>query len=237
MTSHELLLEIQKIDIETDQLNHRRDVLPQRSELDSVQNQRKARQAEIDEVAALRLVASARQRRLEDEAETVVAKVDKDQLRLYSGEVTAMKDLQALQTEIAHLRSRQESIEDEALVAMEEAEQLLGRVDVMEKSCADLDSQVERLVTEIAEIESEIDSQLLELRGRRIAAVGEVDEALLADYTQLHPGFGSATVVRFDGHNCSGCPSRMPAVEADRFKHLSAGVLDHCNECGRIVVV
>ncbi len=234
--SHEQLLEIQQIDVETDQLNHRRISLPQRAELESARRDRQVQQVTIDEVAALRVEAATRQRRLEDEAETVSAKVDQDQARLYNGEVTAMKDLQALQAEIAHLRERQESIEDDALVSMEEAERLSGQVSAMEDSCSGLDERIARLVGEIADSEDEIDTQLAALTEQRATCVTEVDAALLEDYAQLRPGFGSATVIRFDGRNCSGCPSTMPAVEVDRLKHVPSGTLDHCNECGRIVV-
>ena len=47
---------------------------------------------------------------------------------------------------------------------------------------------------------------------------------------------GAATVVRFDGAGCSGCPSAMPAMEVDRLKHLDGTDPADCEECGRIVL-
>jgi predicted nucleic acid-binding Zn-ribbon protein len=43
-------------------------------------------------------------------------------------------------------------------------------------------------------------------------------------------------VVSFDGRNCVGCPSTMPAMELDRMKHADQGSVLSCNECGRIVI-
>ena len=58
----------------------------------------------------------------------------------------------------------------------------------------------------------------------------------LARYERNLASFGSSTVVRFSGADCSGCPYSMPAVEADRVKGLATGTLADCSECGRLVV-
>ncbi len=234
--SLEQLLQIQSIDVESNQLRHRRKTLDQRAELEVARSRRVAEQAMIDEVAAERVDAASRQRRLEDEAQIVATKASVDESRLYNGEVTGMKDLQALQDEIKGLKARQESIEDEALLAMEEVETLGGRAANMEQSCSSLDQRIAILVEAITKSEEEIDARLADLSMRRESAVAETGETMLADYEQLRPRFGSATVVRFDGRNCVGCPSIMPSVEVDRLRHVDTGVLEHCSECGRMVV-
>jgi len=205
--------------------------------LAEAKTKRAAEQEVIDEVAAARVEAATRQRRFEDEAQTIATKAEADVARLYSGEVTGMKDLQALQDEIAGLKARQESIEDNALAAMEEAEALGRRVADLEGSCSGLDGQITELTSKIQASESEIDAQLAVLKQRRESEVAAVDKSLLDDYEQLQPLFGSATVVRFDGRKCVGCPSVMPSVEVDRLKHADSGTLEHCSECGRIVVL
>jgi len=234
--SLEQLLRVQSIDVESRQLRHRRETLEQRSELAASSVRRAEEQLSIDEVAALRVEAASRQRRLEDEAQIVAAKVADDSARLYSGEVTGMKDLQALQHEIDHLKARQESIEDDALSAMEEAEAFTNRVTDMEQSCSGLDQRITELLDEIAAAEHEIDERLAALVLERGSVTAEVDPSMIEEYEQLRPGFGLATVVRFDGHKCVGCPSVMPSVEIDRLKHADGGILEHCSECGRMVL-
>ena len=234
--SLEQLLQIQSIDVEMNQLRHRHKTLEQRTQLTQAQTDRATKQEAIDAVAAQRVEAASRQRRLEDEAQSVADKVTADEKRLYSGEVGGMKDLQALQDEIAHLKQRQDSIEEDALEAMEQAEGFRSTVEEMEAACADLDHRIETLLDEIAATEADIDTQLSNLESQRAETVPDIDPGVLADYERLRPGFGSATVVRFNGKNCVGCPSAMPAMEIDRLKHVESNSLEHCSECGRMVV-
>lgn len=234
--SHDHLLEVQRLDVEGDQLRHRRATLPQREELASAQQRRAASQAEVDAVAITRVEVVTRQKRFEDEAQIVAARAEEDEVRLYGGEVSAMKDLQALQDEIAGLRRRQAELEDRALEAMEEAETLTEEIDTLEVAMADVEDRVTLLTAEIEATEADIDGQLETVTAARFEAAARVEPEVLADYERLRVGFGSATVVRFDGGKCVGCPSIMPAVEADRVKHAEPGSLLTCQECGRMVL-
>ena len=230
------LLEIQRLDVAVDQLRHRRVHLEQRTELDAALDDQRTQQAAIDDVGLARVDVARRQRALEDEAQTVSDKADTDESRLYGGEVSGLKDLEALQHEIATLRERQSGLEDQALEAMEEAEELADRVTALEAARAGADAQVAALTAEIAELEAEIDAEISDLEAQRAAAVGGVDGALVAEYERLRPAFGAATAVTFDGSNCVGCPSAMPAMEVDRLKHLDGADPTSCSECGRIVL-
>ena len=234
--SDQALLEIQQFDVDTDRLNHRRLNMEQRGSLEEALAARATQQVEIDAVAASRVEVANRQRRFEDEAQIVSVRAAADDARLYSGEVQGLKDLEALQHEIAGLRARQEKLEDQALEAMEESEELAGRVKALEAERLDVDTKIEALETEIIAIEAEIDVEIDRISKARVAAVSGVDADLIARYERLHPGMGAATVVCFDGSNCSGCPSVMPAMEVDRVKHEPSGSVLECRECGRIVL-
>jgi len=97
------LLEIQEIDTETEQLQHRRATLPLRQDLAAARSELRELRQQIDTVGLQRIEVLTRQKRLEDEAAIIQARADKDDNRLYSGEITAIRDLQALQDEIAGL--------------------------------------------------------------------------------------------------------------------------------------
>ena len=155
---------------------------------------------------------------------------------MYGGEVTGLKDLEALQHEIAMLRERQSSFEDLALEAMMEAEELQGQVASLEEARASVDDVIARLREEIAEAEAEIDAQVAAVAVKRAEVAAAVAPDLAADYERREPAFGASTVVRFDGSNCTGCPSSMPAMEVDRIKHLDGDAPADCQECGRIVL-
>ena len=230
------LLDLQALDVETRQLNHRRAALEQRAKLDDALAEQARRQGEIDTVAAARLEVSNRQKKAEAEAQMVSDKADVDESKLYGGEVTGLKDLEALQHEIAMLRERQGSFEDVALEAMMEAEELQERVAALERARTSIDEVITGLRREIAEAEAEIDAQLADVAAKRVEVTAAVAPELVAEYERREPAFGASTVVRFDGSNCTGCPSSMPAMEVDRIKHLDGDVPVDCQECGRIVL-
>lgn len=230
------LLDLQRLDTTTEQLTHRRANLEQRQALVDAQAEQARQQAEIDLVAAARVEVATRQRRHEDEAQTLSDKADVDDARLYSGEVTAIKDLEALQHEIAGLRARQGEFEDQALEAMMEAEELAGRIEELESARAGIDAVIAGLESEITAAEAEIDDELAQVAADREGVAASIDAGLVAEYERRRAGFGAATVVRFDGSGCSGCPSAMPAVEVDRIKHLDGTDPADCEECGRIVL-
>ncbi len=233
---HHDLLEVQHLDVEADQLLHKRATLPQREQLQAAQDDRQRLIAEIEQTALTRIEVATRQKRYEDEAQIVASRIDTDEKRLYSGEVTGLRDLQALQEEIASLRHRQSGLEDEALNAMEEAEVLSARATDLNAEVDLRDRTITELNIEISSAETGIDARLEAVRSRREELETELDSSLIADYQRLRPMFGSATVVRFEAGKCIGCPSMMPAMEADRMKYTTAEVVS-CDECGRIVLL
>lgn len=230
------LLDIQHLDVAADQLRHRRSNLEQRAALEQALAEQRAEQTRIDEVAAARVDVANRQRRLESEAQIVSSKADADEAKLYGGEVAGLRDLEALQHEIATLRERQSGFEDQVLEAMEESEELSTLLAELGDASDGTGRRVSVLEAEIGVVEAEIEAELEQLATDRAIKVAEVDDALLAEYERLRPAFGAATAVLFDRSKCLGCPSIMPAMEVDRLKHLDGTDPASCSECGRIVL-
>ena len=230
------LLEIQRLDTETEQLHHRRDNLSQRQDLSAARTEQAELQAQIDTVALQRIEVLTRQKRLEDEAAIIQAKADVDDNRLYSGEITAIRDLQALQDEIAGLRSRQGMLEERAIEALVEAEELTERAESLEEQRRTCDERVTVLGAELASAEAAIDDQLAALSTARAEAAATAEKAAVAQYERMRETFGPSTAVRFDPSSGCGCPHQMPAVEVARIKRCAEGEVLDCAECGRLVL-
>ena len=230
------LLAIQEIDTETEQLQHRRAILPLRGDLAAVRSEQRELQQQIDTVGLQRIEVLTRQNRLEDEAAIIQAKADKDDNRLYSGEITAIRDLQALQDEIAGLRSRQGVLEERAIEALLEAEELSSRAETLEEQLAVGDERVTVLEAELAATEASIDEQLAALSGNRTTAAARAEASAVAKYERLRQTFGPSTAVPFDPSSGCGCPQQMPAVEVARIKRCAEGEVLDCAECGRLVL-
>ena len=236
MTGAHPLLDIQRLDTEADQHRYRRDNLAERPELDQARAELSRQQQRIDATALERVEAVTRHKRLEDEAAIVEAKADRDDNRLYSGEIQSLRDLRALQDEIAGLRSRQSDLEDRAIEAIEEAEKLDEQMSELEEARAAADREAGELSARLQEAEAGIDDQLEAVAEARARAAADTDPDLLARYERLRPVFGSSTAVSFDPAGGCGCPSAMPAVEFDRVKRCPPGSVLDCEECGRIVL-
>lgn len=230
------LLSVQDHDTHIDQLSHRRDTLPERAELQEVD----ARAAEVGAalVAAQAQLAEIEKRQAALEAdvaasESRIAQID---TRMYSGEVTASRDLQAMTDEISSLRRRVSGLEDRVIEAMEEREPVADMV-------ADLDGQAAALAQRraalrevidatVAAIEAEIEAE----RAVRMAAAEAVPEDLLAAYEAIRARLGGIGAARLEHGTCMGCRLALPATEVDRLKNLGEGELAHCDQCGRILV-
>ena len=230
------LVAVQQLDTEAEQLQHRRIFLPQRQDLSAARVEQGELQRQIGAVALKRIEVLTRQKRLEDEAAIIQAKADVDDNRLYSGEITAIRDLQALQAEIAGLRSRQGTLEERAIEALMEAEEFSGQADSLEAQRTACDERVTVLEAEVAAAEAAIDQQLGALTAARAEASARAESAALAKYEALRQTFGPSTAVSFDPSSGCGCPDHMPAVEVARIKRCAQGEMLDCAECGRLVL-
>lgn len=230
------LLAVQDHDTRIDQLVHRRETLPERSEL-----------AELDAAAATAgsLLVDAQQRLAEVEkrqadleadvtaSETRIAQIDK---RMYSGEVTASRDLQAMTDEITSLKRRISGLEDRVLETMEEREPVAEEVAELEQRLAGFSERRDALQEVISAATSEIDADLDAERAVRGEAAGHVPDDLLATYEGLRARLGGIGAARLEHGTCMGCRLALPATEVDRLKNLAPGELAHCDQCGRILV-
>jgi uncharacterized protein len=232
----ERLLALQAIDTAIDQHRHRRVNLPERADL----------AARLDELAALEKgAASTQQRRdeleraqsrIEDEIALLADKTKQVDRQLYSGTVSAMRELQALQDEIAALGRRQRTLEDEALELMVESEPLDTELGVIDDRRKLIDAAAMAVTATIVEAESAIDAEVAALEAQRAETVGLVGATLLEEYETLRKRLGGIAVARLIGSRCDGCHLTLPAVEVDTIKHAAPDELVHCSECGRLLV-
>jgi predicted nucleic acid-binding Zn-ribbon protein len=230
------LLAVQDDDTSIDQLVHRRATLVERSELASVQVQISTLNQRRAGIAVVRDELGARQAALEVQisgSKTRSAEIEK---RLYSGQVTAARDLQAMDEEVKHLASHVTELEDREIEVMEELEPLDADLAVIDGELDRLTKQGESLESAIAEAETEIDSELARERAERAALVADVPGELLSRYEQLRKKLGGTGAARLVGGSCGGCHLQLPAMELDRVKKAPPDAIVYCDQCGRILV-
>lgn len=231
-----ILLDVQDHDLAVDHLRHRRATLPERARISQARAAAAAADAEIAPVELELAELRRAQKRLEDEVATVEAKASAENLKLYSGNVTAARELQALQEEIAALGRRQRGLEDQQLELMEVAEPLLAKLDAVAVQRAGLDVEVEANQASLAEAEATVDAELAAVEAERSQVASSLPPETLARYESLRSKLDGVAVARLEGNRCLGCHLSLPAMEMDTIRHAAPGAVVLHEECGRILV-
>jgi predicted nucleic acid-binding Zn-ribbon protein len=231
------LLTLQEHDLALDRLRHRRATLPARATVAAAETEIGA----IDlEVAVLRepLGELARhQERLENEAQALAEQAKAADRKLYSGEVSSPRELQALQADIDQLKRHQRTVEERALEVMEEREPLDAQMHALAATREERSADLSAARAELAEAEGEVDAEIAIEQGLRETAAAAIDAPMVALYercrTNASSGIGAARLV---GHTCQGCHLTIPATEVDALRKSPPGTVAHCDNCGAILV-
>ena len=222
--------------MEVDQLRHRLRTLPERARLGAAQREQSQVAAELESVSAARQEVSGRQRRGEDELSATEDRIATVNRQLYSGQVTAPRELQSMQAEVAALGRQRGHLEERVLEAMTEAEPLDAELARLSDRRAELGAEAAALRTSLADAEVAIGGELAVLAGRRAELVAPLPDDLLATYEGLRARLDGVGAARLSGGRCGGCHLTLSAAERDRIRHLPDGSVVRCEHCGRILV-
>ena len=230
------LLVVQEHDSAADRLRHRLETLPERARLAEIKQALAALDGSLAELGERRDEVARRQQRHEDELASLEAKIAEVDRRLYSGTVTAPRELQALQADVGSLKRHQSQVEDEVLQAMQDRDPLDTEIGRVESEGTALENEGEQLRQAIAEQTATIDAELaVELEARSAATAG-IPTELLAQYERLRAKLAGVGAARLVNGGCSGCHLTLPATELDRIRHAPPDTVVLCDQCGRILV-
>ena len=230
------LLEVQDHDTAMDRLRHRRAHLPEREELAAAERQAAELQARVAELRVRRDEVLGRQKELEAGIAAADQRIKEIEGRLYSGQVTATRDIVAMTAEVESLKNRRSSLEDDMLVTMEEDEPLAARAAELDAAQAALEASADRVRAAIAEAEAAIDAEIATEAAARAEDAAHLPDGLLATYERLRTKLGGVGAARLVGASCTGCHLTLPVQEVARIKREPPDALVLCDQCGRILV-
>ena len=236
MTVFDELLVVQEHDTEADQARYRLTHLPERAARDKHLADVVAFDAATAEVQAERDRLGRDQRRIEDEVAGVEEKIKEVDATLYSGTVTAPRELQAFQDDIASLKRRQGQLEDSVIELMEQVEPLDEQLRERDAIRVQMDATGGQLEAALAEVEADLVATVARLDAERAELVAPIPPDLLAEYDKLRSQFGGIAVARLVGTNCGGCHLTLSSVALDTIRHASPDARAYCEECGRLLV-
>jgi uncharacterized protein len=232
----EHLLEVQDHDTAIDQLRHRRSALPEQAELAAVESRLVGLESRAAQVQSARDELGVRQAALEEQIEASRGRRSELEKRMYGGQVSAARDLQAMDEEVKHLNHRISELEDHEIEIMEELEPIDGELQIIEVDRDVQQSDRDRLRSAIADTVVRIDADIEGQSGARVAAAATVPADLLARYERLRKQLAGTGAARLVAGSCSGCHLTLPAMEVDRIRKAPPEEVITCDQCGRILV-
>jgi len=232
----EALLVLGDLDTRLERLRERRAGLPERAELGEIDAEALRLRSALYEAdaalaAASQAAASAEATLAEEEARARGIKN-----RLYGGQVSASRELQALAGELESAEARVLELEERALELLEAKEQAeRSRAELLAQATA-LAKRRKDVLGRLSSAEAELDREAASLSEARAQAANQVPQALLGAYQAISARLGSAGVARLSGGRCQGCHLGVSAMEADHARHLAEGGWATCEQCGRVLV-
>jgi hypothetical protein len=233
------LLELQRLDLQARELREWRAGLPERATCAALEAEVAALVLVRAEMDARRVALGSEERRAEALVADLEARTREVEARLYSGQVKAVKELEALQHALAACRRRQSEQEEAELALLEQEERLTAEIAALDARHGELLAQLAELRAAIGTVEQEIDAELGRLVEARASASAQVDPALLARYERLRAApllRGRAAVQIADG-SCSGCFETLPLALVGRLRREAACATVECPHCGRMLVL
>lgn len=237
--SFQQLLLVQEADKQLALQMHKRESLPERSAfeaLDEKLNQAVALQERIKEhLAELEQDQTA----TEAEIEETETSLQESNTRLYSGEITGVRAIEALQEQIAVLKRRKQNSEEIVLEILARRETIESKSQVVDEKHAEISARHSEQADLLKAEEAKIDEILDGLRQQRADLIAQIPPHLLADYEERRDRLGGIGVAALDGRHCVGCDLNLmhPIAEVERMRQASGETPIDCSECGRMIVV
>ncbi|MGE5603303.1 MAG: zinc ribbon domain-containing protein [Nitrososphaerales archaeon] len=172
----------------------------------------------------------AEMEREQAEAEQQIKRIEQ---KLYGGKVTAPRELEASQRDLAQHKNQMAAVEDrvlEIMVALEAATTAFekARAEVTKLS-GEWDARRASLRSELAKLKARLPDE----QARAAAARQAIPAQYLRTYDHLRPRHGGRAVAELDGDECSACLVQAPPSKLDAARYSEE--LVYCGNCGRLL--
>lgn len=228
------LLRLQSLDTRLQQLAHRLGSLPQEAPLAELASRDTAVRGTRAEAIGSLEDARAELKRLESDVAIVEARIARDGDRLQH--TSSVKDVAALESELASLARRLSDLEDQELAVMERVENAEGVLGGIEDERASIGAETTKLEAERDEAAAGLAAERDAAERDRVVVAGGVPADLLALYEQRRvrgSGVGAALLRQ---RTCQGCNMTLTGSDLDTVRRSAPDDVLLCPECDRVLV-
>lgn len=231
----DVLLEIQKIDLEVIQAKKARAELPQRIEVVKVRKKRDEIAPKLEKVAELQAAKEAEITAIEDEDRAQAEKQERAQADIDA----AGSDYRAVEShskDMAGIVKRRVALEEQLNGLRAELDKIKDVRAQVEGAIAACDKQEADLRAAYQEQDDALVGQVRQLLAKRAELAGKVPADLVALYDETAAKTGGVAIGRLgDDGKCGVCRS---AIEGGRLIDLRASApLGQCPNCKRLLIV
>jgi uncharacterized protein len=142
-------------------------------------------------------------------------------------------EFQAMGHEIERYEKEIQQIEDQELELMEQADKVKAELTTEEKRAAATKDSIARQMSDLESKTTTLESRLQELTKERAEIASAIDEDLLSRFDRLFASKGDAAIVALEHEVCTGCHMKVTTQTAVRVK--AGKEIVSCEQCGRIL--
>ena len=156
-------------------------------------------------------------------------------LRTQQYETRKNDEFQAMGHEIERYENEIKKIEDQELELMMQADKVKAELVEEEKKARVTKESISRQLVDLDEKSKTLESRLQELTNERAELAAKIDEDLLDRFERLFESKGDAAIVALEHNVCTGCHMKVTTAT---IMHAKAGKeIVNCEQCGRILYV
>jgi predicted nucleic acid-binding Zn-ribbon protein len=220
-----LLLELQAHDTKLQQLDHRAKSLPEHAAVAGILAQLETVRARVGQQRGSLEDVQLELSRIESDVATVEARIARDTERLQGS--SSVKDVAALEQELAALKKRQFDLEEIELAVMERLEERQGEFTATSAALNDLLEQLAAAERERDEAVAGVAAERHEVVAAREVLAGRIPADLLALYERQRSRYGfGASLLRFGVSSVTGV-----ALLSDELASIRAAAPDEVLMC------
>lgn len=228
------LVELAKLDQEFIQLTNRAKHHPVREEISKLKAEVEKIHFEIAQIQARENDIQKEAGKLELEIEQVKNRAAKDKARIDTA--SNSKEITAMEHEVESLKNRQNDLENQEIIFLEEIESLQKEQATWQikkdELAKELDEKTEELKLELVALKNEAE----QVNKKSKELIAQIDEKLIEKYKKIpseHTGLAAARLV--DGA-CTGCNISFSPIEVQEIKGKDQELIITCDSCGCILV-
>ncbi len=180
------------------------------------------------------LEARVEHAKMESELATLKDRLAHLEERLYSGAITNVKELQAVETEHAAARKQYVSVEQGLGPTLAASQEAKGRHEALDRQLTELEDSWKTTGVQLTAERNRLAKEVGEMARKRTAAAAVIPPTDLTFYESLLSRKAGIAVVTVERGVCQGCRVKLPIKEISRMR-VSNGLIT-CSSCGRILL-